>query len=66
MYKLEDAYSPPGGGFDIYEAHYSAWQSHYVATSVDLYAMWQANSHNGSSIWVGNNEAKIRITLIKK
>jgi hypothetical protein len=48
-----------------YRPWYRTWQAAYVTTVVDVYAMWQANNHNGSSIIIGNNEAKIKIELIK-
>lgn len=45
--------------------YYFSWQSAYAVTTINLHEMWQANNHNGSSIWVGNNEARVRIELIK-
>lgn len=50
-------------GYDV--PYYYSWQAAYCAVNINLHDMWQANNHNGSSIWVGNNEAKVRIELIK-
>lgn len=58
----------PGKGFTddgYFVPYYYSWQAAYAAVTVNVYAMWQANNHNGSFIWVGNNEARIRIELIK-
>ncbi|KAB2914509.1 MAG: hypothetical protein F9K23_13865 [Bacteroidetes bacterium] len=45
--------------------NYSSRNAAYIATTINVYALWQANNHNGSFIWVGNNEAKVKIELKK-
>lgn len=50
-------------GYDI--PYWWSWQAPYTTQTISLYDMWQANNHNGSSIWVGNSEARVKIKLIK-